>query len=63
MFKLTGCREGKFTCSDGQCIRGQTLMYKTLPFNISKGRGPVDTQTHNRRKKQTSIFVLIAIYR
>ena len=28
VLKLTGCREGKFTCSDGQCIRGQTLMYQ-----------------------------------
>ena len=27
VLKLTGCREGEFTCSDGQCIRGQTLMY------------------------------------
>ena len=27
--KLTGCREGEFTCSDGQCIRGQTLIYQT----------------------------------
>ena len=26
--KLTGCREGEFTCSDGQCIRGQTLIYQ-----------------------------------
>ena len=24
VLKLTGCREGEFTCSDGQCIRGQT---------------------------------------
>ena len=22
LLKLTGCREGEFTCSDGQCIRG-----------------------------------------
>ena len=29
VLKLTGCREGEFTCSDGQCIRGQTLMYQT----------------------------------
>ena len=29
LLKLTGCREGEFTCSDGQCIRGQTLMYQT----------------------------------
>ena len=29
VLKLTGCREGEFTCSDGQCIRGQTLMYHT----------------------------------
>ena len=27
LLKLTGCREGEFTCSDGQCIREQTLMY------------------------------------
>ena len=27
VLKLTGCRVGEFTCSDGQCIRGQTLMY------------------------------------
>ena len=29
VLKLTGCREGEFTCADGQCIRGQTLMYQT----------------------------------
>ena len=29
MLKLTGCWEGEFTCSDGQCIRGQTLIYQT----------------------------------
>ena len=29
VLKLTGCREGEFTCSDGQCIRGQTLIYQT----------------------------------
>ena len=29
VLKLTGCGEGEFTCSDGQCIRGQTLMYQT----------------------------------
>ena len=29
LLKLSGCREGEFTCSDGQCIRGQTLMYQT----------------------------------
>ena len=29
VLKLTGCREGEFTCSDGQCIRGQALMYQT----------------------------------
>ena len=29
MLKLTGCREGEFTCSDGQCIRGQKLIYQT----------------------------------
>ena len=29
LLKLTGCREGEFTCSDGQCIRGQTLIYQT----------------------------------
>ena len=28
VLKLTGCREGEFTCSDGQCIRGQTLIYQ-----------------------------------
>ena len=28
ILKLTGCREGEFTCADGQCIRGQTLMYQ-----------------------------------
>ena len=29
VLKLTGCGEGEFTCSDGQCIRGQTLIYQT----------------------------------
>ena len=29
VLKLTGCREGEFTCSDGQCIRGQKLIYQT----------------------------------
>ena len=29
LLKLTGCREGEFTCSDGQCIRGRTLIYQT----------------------------------
>ena len=29
VLKLTGCREGEFTCSDGQCIRKQTLIYQT----------------------------------
>ena len=29
LLKLTGCQEGEFTCSDGQCIRGQTLIYQT----------------------------------
>ena len=28
ILKLTGCREEEFTCSDGQCIRGQTLIYQ-----------------------------------
>ena len=28
VLKLTGCREGEFTCSDGQCIRGHTLIYQ-----------------------------------
>ena len=30
LLKLTGCREGEFTCSDGQCIRWRTLIYQTL---------------------------------
>ena len=32
VLKLTGCREGEFTCSDGQCIRGQTLIYQIKGF-------------------------------
>ena len=33
MLKLTGCREGEFTCSDGQCIRGQILIYQSVISN------------------------------
>ena len=32
VLKLTGCREGEFTCSDGQCIREQTLIYPYQRF-------------------------------
>ena len=34
MLKLTGCREGEFTCRDGQCIRCRYLLVFLLSINI-----------------------------
>ena len=36
--KLTGCREGDFTCSDGQCIRSGNSLHRTMSILTRKLR-------------------------
>ena len=34
LLKLTGCREGDFTCSDGQCIRSGNSLHRHRTMSI-----------------------------
>ena len=34
LLKLTGCREGDFTCSDGQCIRSGNSLHTHRTMSI-----------------------------
>ena len=59
LLKLTGCREGEFTCSDGQCIRGQTLKYQTkAEWLQTRTCIHVFTKYNSQPKYQSSIMKL-----